>query len=89
MGKPMDHQQKANTAPPTSKKLGHRYAKGHPLYPPRHDRPPSLKRQRKTQADVLADMLEQMARRHRAGESVDPQAYATLLNAQRRLLQER
>jgi hypothetical protein len=67
------------------------FTKGHKYYPPYSagaPRRPSIKQQRKAQAATLAKMLADMAARYQAGESVDVGTYATLINTQRRILQE-
>jgi hypothetical protein len=75
--------------------MKHLYQKGHKYHPPYSKHPggpstkrPSIRQQRKAQVETVSSMLDEMAEQHRAGKPVDPQAYATLLHAQRRLLQE-
>jgi hypothetical protein len=67
------------------------FRKGHKFFPPYSagaPRVPTIRQQRAAQAATLAAMLDDLATRWRAGESVDPQVYATLINTQRRILQE-
>jgi len=78
----------------TTENKGHRYAVGHPYYPPKYPgvssaRPkgkrPSIKQRRQIIIDNLGDMLEKMAARHQAGEPVDPVEFATVVNTFQRV----
>jgi hypothetical protein len=66
-------------------KVGHRYAVGHPYYPPRR----LTKRQlRRRVADALSQMIADMAGAHAAGKPVDPQAFTRLVHLQMRMESE-
>ena len=72
-----------------------RFKPGHPHYPPysKHPRQPdkwlSLRQQREAQVETLAIMISDMAERYKAcPTSVDPVAFATLINTFQRAQKE-
>jgi hypothetical protein len=83
----MDNHRPTTSQPQDTKNKG-LFRPGHPYYPRKHPQRPSIRQQRKAQAEKLADLIAEMSEQHDAGQVIDPIAYATLLNAHRRLLKE-
>jgi hypothetical protein len=67
---------------------GARFAPGHPKFPPRGPRQPSITQQRKAQTAALSRMIADMAAAHDRGEPIDPNAYVRLVHLQMRLQAE-